>query len=216
MLPEILFQLIVRARDAWVVIAMEQAPTIVVCHLQEVVQRRLERTAMTFGHPDRAQHPHKVPYDLGPRLVVGIGQHVCRCSHPAVGPADRLPQFSCLCYGLRDDALHLAQFGRSAPWIEAADFGGHCDRTTGANCVNPLPGANFYPLFSTRNDDSVGCFWQEGGAYIPGTKNTFGGTSTAEFGPLLFLTYPGAPFTPIHRTNDFRKVLSNNPCRAGG
>ena len=41
----------------------------------------------------------------------------------------------------------------------------------------------------------------------------FGGTSTAEFGPLLFLDYPGPGFTPIHRTNDFRRVLPNNPCR---
>ena len=52
-----------------------------------------------------------------------------------------------------------------------------------------------------------------GGTHIPGTTRTFGGTSTAEFGPLLFLTYPGPGFTPIHRTNDFRRVLSNNPCR---
>jgi hypothetical protein len=52
-----------------------------------------------------------------------------------------------------------------------------------------------------------------GGTHIPGTTRTFGGTSTAEFVPLLFLTYPGPGFTPIHRTNDFRRVLSNNPCR---
>jgi hypothetical protein len=38
-------------------------------------------------------------------------------------------------------------------------------------------------------------------------------TSTAEFGPLLFLDYPGPGFTPIHRTNDFRRVLPDNPCR---
>jgi hypothetical protein len=106
-------------------------------------------------------------------------------------------------------------FEADLPRIEAADFGGNCNRTTGANCVNPPPGANFYPIFSTRNDDTVGCFWQEGGANIPGTKNTFGGTSTAEYGPLLFVDYPGPGFTPIHRTNDFRQVLTNNPCLAG-
>jgi hypothetical protein len=104
-------------------------------------------------------------------------------------------------------------FEADLPRIEAADFGGLCDRTTGANCVNPPPGANFYPLFSTRNDSTVGCFWQLGGANIPGTRNTFGGTSTAEFGPLLFLDYPGPGFTPIRRTNDFRQVLPGNPCR---
>jgi hypothetical protein len=104
-------------------------------------------------------------------------------------------------------------FEADLPRIEAADFGGNCDRNTGTNCVNPPPGANFYPIYSTRSDGSVGCFWQLGGTHIPGTTNTFGGTSTAEYGPLLFLTYAGAGFQPIHRTNDFRQVLSSNPCR---
>ncbi len=103
-------------------------------------------------------------------------------------------------------------FEADLPRIEAADFGGICDRSTGNGCVNPPPGSNFYPFFSTRNDASVGCFWQLGGANIPGTTNTFGGNSSAEFGPLLFLDYPGPGNTPIHRTNDFRQVLTNNPC----
>jgi hypothetical protein len=104
-------------------------------------------------------------------------------------------------------------FEADLPRIEAADFGGNCNRDTGANCVNPPPGSNFYPIYTTRNSDSVGCLWQLGGTHIPGTKQTFGGTSTAEFGPLLFLDYPGPGFTPIHRTNDFRQILPNNPCR---
>ena len=104
-------------------------------------------------------------------------------------------------------------FEADLPRIEAADFGGICDRTTGANCVNPPPGSNFYPFFSTRTDASVGCFWQLGGANIPGTTNTFGGSSSAEFGPLLFLDYPVAGLVPSHRTNDFRQVLSTNPCQ---
>jgi hypothetical protein len=104
-------------------------------------------------------------------------------------------------------------FEADLPRIEAADFGGNCNRSTGANCVNPPPGANFYPFYSTRNNSDVGCFWQLGGANIPGTKNTFGGSSTTEFGDLLFLYYPGPGFTPIHRTNDFRNVLTSNPCQ---
>ena len=103
-------------------------------------------------------------------------------------------------------------FEADLPRIEAADFGGICDRNTGAGCVNPPPGSNFYPFYSTRNNPSVGCFWQLGGAHIPGTTNTFGGSSATEFGPLLFLDYPGPGFNPIHRTNDFRQVLSTNPC----
>ena len=103
-------------------------------------------------------------------------------------------------------------FEADLPRIEAADFGGICNRTTGANCVNPPPGSNFYPFYSTRNDDSFGCLWQLGGASIPGTTNTFGGDSAHEFGPLLFLDYPGTGFAPVHRTNDFRQVLETNPC----
>ena len=103
-------------------------------------------------------------------------------------------------------------FEADLPRIEAADFGGICDRSTGAGCTNPPPGSNFYPFFSTSTDATVGCAWQEGGAHIPGTTNTFGGNSAAEFGGLLFLDYPGPGFTPIHRTNDYRQVLSSNPC----
>jgi hypothetical protein len=103
-------------------------------------------------------------------------------------------------------------FEADLPRIEAADFGGICDRSTGVGCVNPPPGSNFYPFFSTRASGAVGCFWQLGGPFIPGTTNRFGGSSAAEFGPLLFLDYPGPGDTPIHRTNDFRNVLANNPC----
>jgi hypothetical protein len=103
-------------------------------------------------------------------------------------------------------------FEADLPRIEAADFGGACNRNTGANCVNPPPGSNFYPFYTTRGSLSVGCFWQLGGAHIPGTTNTFGGNSAAAFGPLVFFDYPGPGFTPIHRTNDFRRVLPN-PCR---
>jgi len=104
-------------------------------------------------------------------------------------------------------------FEADLPRIEAADFGGICNRTTGVGCVNPPAGSNFYPFFTTRNAGSLGCAWQLGGANIPGTTNTFGGNSTAAFGPLLFLDYPAAGFVPSHRTNDFRRVLASNPCQ---
>jgi len=107
-------------------------------------------------------------------------------------------------------------FEADLPRIEAADFGGLCNRTTGENCVNPPPGANFYPIFTTTRAKGHGgsCMWQEGGTYIPGTKKTFGGTSTAEYGPLLQLVYPGPGFQPTFRYNDFRQVIEN-PCRSG-
>jgi hypothetical protein len=107
-------------------------------------------------------------------------------------------------------------FEADLPRIEAADFGGSCNRFTGANCVNPPPGANFYPIYSTgtRGIDRQSCVWQLGGTNIPGTTNTFGGNSTAEFGPLLFSFYPSPNPAVRLRTNNFRNVLDANPCPA--
>jgi hypothetical protein len=85
------------------------------------------------------------------------------------------------------------------------------DPNPGQGCVNPAVGANFYPIFSTHTIGKA-CYWTEGGALIHGGKvNTFGGTSTAEYGPLLQLAYP-APGGPTLRFNDFRQVLAANPC----
>jgi hypothetical protein len=104
-------------------------------------------------------------------------------------------------------------FEADLPRIEVFGAPNDCNRTTGAGCVNPPNGATFYPIFSTRGDTGQ-CLWQLGGTYMPGTKNTFGGTSTAEYGPLLLLTYASATGSSS-RYNDFRQVLSYNPCTTG-
>jgi hypothetical protein len=57
-------------------------------------------------------------------------------------------------------------FEADLPRIEAADFGGNCDRFTGTNCVNPPPGSNFYPIYTTGTSNgtpSGQCVWQFGG-----------------------------------------------------
>lgn len=91
------------------------------------------------------------------------------------------------------------------------------DPAPGQGCVNPPAGANFYPFFSTRGGEDD-CVWQEGGKFIPGTRNAFGGSSTTEFGPLLVLAYPAAtpPGSVSTRYNNFRQVLPNNPCHSSG
>src|SRR5256885_3397482 len=108
-----------------------------------------------------------------------------------------------------------AGFQADLPRIQAADTPDPrfppCNRTTGANCVNPPMGANFYPLYTTRESEVAGCRWQLGGANIPGTTNTFGGTSTTEFGALLPSVYPGVG-GPVTRINNFRRILDHNPC----
>ena len=83
--------------------------------------------------------------------------------------------------------------------------------------MNPPPGANFYPIYTTGTSARAdhGCVWQLGGTHLKGTTNTFGGNSTAEFGDLLLSTYPGAGTTPRFRYNNFRRILNTNPCRAG-
>ena len=88
-----------------------------------------------------------------------------------------------------------------------------CDVNTGDNCVNPPNGAAFYPFFSTTFRPGE-CTWQEGGKYIPGTVNDFGGSSTAEFGPLLQVTFPVAGFTTVSQFVDFNSGNLRNPCRA--
>ena len=102
-------------------------------------------------------------------------------------------------------------FEADMPRIEAADFGGNCNRNTGENCTNPPPGAQFYPIYTTGKHGN-NCFWQFGGTHLPGTQNTFGGNSTAEFGALLQSVYPGNGFVPLFRYNNFRRILNSNPC----
>ena len=96
------------------------------------------------------------------------------------------------------------------PRIEAADFGGSCNRTTGAGCTNPPPNANFYPIYTTQADEQR-CRWSLGGPFIPGTTNSFGGNSATEYGPYFASVFPG-PAGPRSVIENFRRVLSSNPC----
>ena len=110
-------------------------------------------------------------------------------------------------------------FEADLPRIEASDSQDNppfCNTTTGENCVNPPTGAQFYPFFSTRST-SDGCTWQEGGDFIPGTTNDFGGSSTTEFGPLLATVFPTAgPTGPttVTRYDNFNSGDLQNPCPA--
>jgi hypothetical protein len=106
-------------------------------------------------------------------------------------------------------------FEADLPRIEASDSQANppfCDRTTGANCVNPPAGAQFYPFYSTTFRHGT-CTWQEGGKFIPGTINDFGGSSTTEYGALLQTVYPEPGFTTETRINNFNSGDMRNPCR---
>jgi hypothetical protein len=54
--------------------------------------------------------------------------------------------------------------------------------------------------------------FQQGGTHIPGTTNLFGGSSKAEYGKLLFVTYPDVGFKTITLAEDFHRDLGGNPC----
>jgi hypothetical protein len=87
-----------------------------------------------------------------------------------------------------------------------------CDGLTGAGCVNPPPGSNFYPIYTTTG--SGACGWRQGGTHMPGTVRTFGGSSVTEYGKLSALFYadfPGAPGTTAFFEN-FKRVMASNPC----
>jgi hypothetical protein len=83
------------------------------------------------------------------------------------------------------------------------------DPNPGQGCVKPPPQSRFYPFFSTV-DVGGQCYWQEGGRYLRHI-DTFGGIK--EYGPLLVGDYPtNPPGTVTTRYNDFRQILSKNPC----
>jgi hypothetical protein len=106
-------------------------------------------------------------------------------------------------------------FETDLPRIEAEDAQDNppfCDRDTGANCVNPPNGAQFYPFFTTGTANGK-CVFQQGGNFIPGTTNHFGGSSTTEYGPLLKTVYPEAGFTTTRFFNNFNSGDMSNPCK---
>jgi hypothetical protein len=105
-------------------------------------------------------------------------------------------------------------FETDLPAIEASGAQANppfCDVTTGANCVNPPNGAQFYPFFSTTARHGT-CMWQEGGKFLPGTTNDFGGSSASEFGPLLRVPFPEAGFTISRVFVNFNSGIMANPC----
>jgi hypothetical protein len=108
-------------------------------------------------------------------------------------------------------------FETDLPVLETAaaqDNPPFCDLNTGANCVDPPNGAQFYPFFTTGIHDGL-CTWQEGGNSIPGTINHFGGGANAEFGSALRVVEPVGGFTTRTRIQDFNSGDRSNPCPVG-
>ena len=113
-------------------------------------------------------------------------------------------------------------FEADLPRIEAADFGGICNRFTGTELREPPAGVELLSDLHDRRIATEGRFGRSGASAsgssaapnMKGTTNTFGGNSAAEFGPLLFSFYPNPDPAVRMRTNNFRNVLGTNPCPA--
>jgi hypothetical protein len=108
-------------------------------------------------------------------------------------------------------------FEADLPRIEAADFGGPCDRTTGDGCTNPPmtddgDPATFYPFYSAITTTS--CRWGIGDLTSTPSINDFG--QGAQYGSLLLSTYLafGGGGATTQRYNNFQQALSTNPCPA--
>ena len=92
--------------------------------------------------------------------------------------------------------------------------------TTGANCVNPpttddgSPAA-FYPYYSTVStaNGTAACSYGIGST-LSDTINAFGGSSTAEFGPLYRYTVWtfGGHGATNQRYNNFNSGPETNTC----
>jgi hypothetical protein len=111
------------------------------------------------------------------------------------------------------EAYPTVAFETDLPRIEAADSQDNppfCDRSTGANCVNPPPGAQFYPIYGTVTDGGM-CKWAEGGPYIQGAAYDYGSNSTDQYGPLLSTPYP-TPAGIAYRYNNFNSGDLANSC----
>jgi len=101
-------------------------------------------------------------------------------------------------------------FEANMPRIEAADFGGNCNRTTGAGCTNPPPNANFYPIYSIQAAEGS-CRWSLGGPFISGTTDSFGGKLRDGIrGRSLQVSFPERP-APVHHRKLSKDIVQPLP-----
>ena len=103
----------------------------------------------------------------------------------------------------------------------------HAERAGGGvtgsfDCLAYAPEGGTGPNSAQFTVNAMYVIGQITGATVKGDTatltGTFGGSSTAEFGSLLELAYPAStpPGSVSTRYNNFRQVLSGNPCPSSG
>ncbi len=90
-----------------------------------------------------------------------------------------------------------------------------CDTSTGTGCTlipttDDGSPATFYPFYSITNVNGI-CVWRFGN-HIPGSTNDF--KQNQQYGTLLSLSYTAEGGGFVTAYEDFRQVLSSNPCPA--
>ncbi len=109
-------------------------------------------------------------------------------------------------------------FETDLPRIEASDSQDNppfCDRSTGADCVNPPNGRAVLPVL---HDPAAGRSMQLAGGWQlhPGNHAPlWRKLPSKEFGSLLQTVYPVAGFTTALFYNNFNSGDTPNPCRTG-
>jgi hypothetical protein len=114
----------------------------------------------------------------------------------------------------RTGSSYTTPYSRMAFEADLPRIEGTCNRTTGAGCTlipttdQGTPAA-FYPFYSAFQSQ-LGCAFAFGNT-LPGANN-FG--ANAQYGTLLSSTYLafGGGGATINRINNFRQILSPNPC----
>ena len=106
-------------------------------------------------------------------------------------------------------------FESNAPRLEVTF--GSCNRQTGVGCtIIPIQDdgspAVFYPFYSIGQNQND-CTWRIGN-HIPGSQNDFGQDN--QYGQLLSVSYTafGGGGAPLTYFEDYRQILSHNPCLA--
>jgi hypothetical protein len=143
-------------------------------------------------------------------ITPGRGVERIRGDSPQCRTRSGLPVRSCEDDDLRN--YNRVAFEADLPAIEDSSV---CDVLSGNGCVNPPPGALFYPIYTTTQRDEE-CWWQFGGAHIPRTTNNFGGSSATEFstifGEVVESGTRSHPSSFLYYGN-YHRILPNNPCR---
>jgi hypothetical protein len=197
-------------------------------HFEYCDKANVQGTCVTPGGGEKKDSDDTSCFNPAASLLVQVGG--CVASELDFDGTSYQPDWSgTLTDPVQDRRLHAESFLFTSPLTGGRDYDrmafeadipaieplSVCD-LQGNGCVNPPPGAQFYPLYSTRTGSGA-CAWQEGGPYIPGTSNTFGGSSTTEYGPLLSTYYPQAPGFPAgFFVENFRNTLPSNPCPSTG